>query len=225
MAAIIIVLAMILIPLLVKRANSISLAKNIAIILSLILLVFKIGEPIYRTAIGEVWQTELPFQLCDIGALAIALFLLYKNDLLFKLGYFWGLGGGIQTILTPDLQTGFPHIHYFFYFIPHGLSMVCTIYAIVVFKYRPTLKSVGQVFLITLGYAAIIYPINLLLDANYLFLLRKPHGTTLLTFLGPWPWYILSLMGVAVVVFFIYYSPFLVGDFFRKNEKESLVIN
>ncbi len=214
-SAILIVLAMIIIPLVVRRAKSI--AQKTAVILASILLVFKVGEPIYRIAIGEAWQTQLPLQLCDIGAFTIALFLLRENSLLFKLGYFWGLGGGIQSILTPDLQIGFPHIDFFFYFIPHGLSMVCVLYSIVVFKHRPTLKSVGQVFLITLLYAAILYPVNILLDANYLFLMSKPHGTTLLTFLGPWPWYILSLMGVAFFVFLIYYSPFLVIDLVRKR--------
>ena len=219
-SAILIVLAMIFIPVIIRQANSKSVTQITAVILASILLVFKVGEPIYRIAIGEAWQTQLPLQLCDIGAIAIALFLLRENSLLFKLGYFWGLGGGIQSILTPDLQVGFPHINFFFYFVPHGLSMICVLYAIVVFKHRPTLKSVSQVFLITLLYAAIIYPVNILLDANYLFLMSKPHGTTLLTFLGPWPWYILSLMGVAFFVFFIYYSPYLVIDFIKRRKIE-----
>jgi uncharacterized membrane protein YwaF len=31
-------------------------------------------------------------------------------------------------------------------------------------------------------------------------------------FLGPWPWYVLSLAGLALVSSLIYYLPFLIGD-------------
>ena len=73
---------MIIIPVIIKRANSKSVAQKTAVILASILLVFKVGEPIYRIAIGEAWQPQLPFQLCDVGAFAIAFFLFRENSLL-----------------------------------------------------------------------------------------------------------------------------------------------
>jgi hypothetical integral membrane protein (TIGR02206 family) len=207
---------MITIPALVRRVNSTSLEKIVAMTIAGILLPSKIGEPLFKLYTGQEWQTQLPLQLCDVGAIAIALFLLHEKTLLFELGYFWGLGGGLQAVLTPDLQFGFPDINFIFFFFTHGLCLVGVMYAIIVFKYRPTIKSIGRVFFITLLYALIIIPVNLLLDTNYLYLSHKPIGASLLDFLGPWPWYILSLVLVSLVFFFLYYSPFFVADLIKR---------
>jgi hypothetical integral membrane protein (TIGR02206 family) len=54
-------------------------------------------------------------------------------------------------------------------------------------------------------------PVNRLTGGNYLFLSRKPEGGSLLDLLGPWPWYILSLEAVALLLFTILYLPFVIG--------------
>jgi uncharacterized membrane protein YwaF len=45
---------------------------------------------------------------------------------------------------------------------------------------------------------------------NYMFLARKPDTPSLLDYLGTYPWYLLSLDGVAVVFFLLLYLPFIV---------------
>lgn len=217
----IILSAVIFIPVLVKRTNSASIANIVGFLIAISLLSFKIGEPIFRLFRGQDWLTLLPLQLCDVGAIAISLFLFHKKMLLFEVGYFWGLGGGIQAVVTPDLQLGFPNIDYFFYFATHGLCFVGVIYAIVVFKYRPLLKSVWRIFFITFLYAVFIFPFNLIFNTNYLFLSQKPEGTSLMDFLGPWPWYIISLIGVGFVFFLLYYSPFYVADVLKRLKNQN----
>jgi uncharacterized membrane protein YwaF len=41
-----------------------------------------------------------------------------------------------------------------------------------------------------------------------MFLFAKPQPETLLTILGPWPWYIVACEGVAFVLFLLLYLPF-----------------
>jgi hypothetical integral membrane protein (TIGR02206 family) len=43
---------------------------------------------------------------------------------------------------------------------------------------------------------------------NYLFLRDLPPTRTLLDYLGPWPWYIVTLTVLAVTVFTLLYLPF-----------------
>ena len=215
----VIVAAMVAIPFVVRKSNSEQTVRVAALALAIMLLTFKIGEPLFRLFSGESWQALLPLQLCDIGAFITGLVLLKQNMLLFELAYFWGLGGGIQAVLTPDLETGFPSSDFMFYFITHGLCMVGVIYAIVLFNYRPVLKSIWRAFLAMLVYAVLIIPVNWILGTNYLYLMQKPQKASLIDYLGDWPWYILSLVGVAIMIFFIYYSPFLVADSLRRKNK------
>jgi len=210
---------MILLPILKRRGIAPGKIKIVAYILAGILLIIKIGEPIYRLSEGEAWQTQLPIQMCDIGAFLICIFLFKQKKLLFELSYFWALGGGIQAALTPDLKYGFPHTDFLFFFITHGLAMIYVIYAVVMFEYRPYLSSILRTFYATIIFALLITPVNLILDENYLFLRAKPEGQTLLSFLGPWPWYIVSLTAVSLIIFFVYYSPFLVQDLIKKNSE------
>lgn len=203
---------LIIIPWLVKRAASQEATRRVALLLAGLILLVKVGEPFLKAQFGDIWQEELPLHMCDFGALAAAFFLLRPNMLLFELSYFWALGGGIQALLTPTLQHGFPHLDYWSYFITHGLGMLGAVYGIVAMQYRPELKSVWRAFVATLCHALLVYPINLLLNSNYLYLSHKPNTPSLMDYLGPWPWYILSLVGVALIVFFLYYSPFLIAD-------------
>lgn len=53
-----------------------------------------------------VWTAEynLPFHLCSAATIICAV-MLYKNSYkIYKLAYFWGLGGAIPALITPDLS-------------------------------------------------------------------------------------------------------------------------
>lgn len=43
----------------------------------------------------------------------------------YEIAYFWGLGGTLQAVLTPDLQHGFPSLVYVNFFLGHGLVIQC----------------------------------------------------------------------------------------------------
>ena len=115
----------------------------------------------------------------------------------------------------------FPHIDFFYYFIGHGLIIIGVIYATVLFKYRPVLKSIWRAFVGLVFYAALVAPINWILGTNYMYLFGKPKVQSLYDYLGPLPWYLLSLIPVAFFFFFLYYSPFWVTDLVRKRRQRA----
>ena len=168
---------------------------------------------IYYTVSGE-WSLEvtLPLQLCDISLFLTIAVLLTKRQVLSELLYYWGVGGATQAILTPDIGPyTFPHFVFYQFFVSHAVILLTCIYMISVEGFRPSKWSVPRAFLITNLYALIIFPVNMLTKGNYLFLSRKPEGGTLLDLLGPWPWYILSLEAVALLLFTLLYLPFIPG--------------
>lgn len=151
---------------------------------------------------------SLPLHLCDIGILFSAIMLFTKNKFLFEITYFWGLGGSLLAILTPDIFQSFPHFIFMNYFLSHGGIITSVLFMIFIEKYRVTFKSIRKVFLFTNVYMVIIAGVNLLLKSNYLYICRKPNNPTLIDFLGPWPWYLLNLEVVTVTVFLLLFIPF-----------------
>ena len=65
-----------------------------------------------------------------------------------------------------------------------------------------------RVFLLTVGYAAIVGLADVLTGGNYMYLRIKPAAGSLLNFMGPWPWYIASGALLAVVLLTVLYAPF-----------------
>lgn len=154
-------------------------------------------------------RTHLPLHLCWVGNLLLPLAMTNQSRRLSEVVYYWGIVAGIQAALTPTVQVSFPHPEFIRYVLAHNGMAVTLIYAVVVYDFRPTASGITYAFVAGNVLAALAIPVNLLLDANYLFLSHKPEGQTLLNYLGPWPWYVVAGELLALVHFIAAYLPFL----------------
>ncbi|NRD78235.1 TIGR02206 family membrane protein [Bacillus sp. BRMEA1] len=178
--------------------------------LAFLLLISEVWEQLWLVA-EHSWTLKkaLPLQLSDLAVILAIVMLVSKNKRLFQFMYFAGLGSSIQAILTPDLDKfSFPHIQYIEFFVSHGGVVLACIWFIVVFNLHPKRQFIWITILIVNLYAVCIFFVNRLLKANYLYLMEKPGNSSILDFLGPWPWYILSLELVMIGSFYILYAPF-----------------
>lgn len=162
---------------------------------------------------------DLPFHLCSLSYFLCLYMLATKSYRAFEIAYFTGVGGAILAIITPVINYDFPHFRYIEYFLYHFLLILIPLYMVAVHKYRPTINSIWRTFLFLNGTMVVVFFINKLIGANYLFLVHKPKGDTLLNYLGPHPWYIASLEGIVFIVFFVLYLPFIVKKLFSNSEK------
>ena len=121
-------------------------------------------------------------------------------------------------MITPDIVEDFPHFYYIRYFVGHHLLIVSLIYAIVVYDMRPTLTSMKKAFIALNGFLLISFIANMILGANYFWIMEKPPMASLLDFMGPWPWYILSGEFVALAHFGFAYFIYLLIEKNRKND-------
>jgi hypothetical integral membrane protein (TIGR02206 family) len=175
-------------------------------------------------------QDSLPLQICSIGVYVVAATLLLSarpprtgrqkrwNQRLFELSYFWGLGGTLQAILTPDVNEPFPSPTYFRYFITHGGIVVGTLVLMIGLGMRPRRGSWRWIWIATFCLAVFAYGVDLLLDANYMYLMGPPPNPSLLDFLGKGPWSPLQLAGVVAlgtIVILVWYSPWWLADRIR----------
>lgn len=163
------------------------------------------------------WQEFMPLHLCHLALFACVAACLTRKRLPFELSYFWGLAGTLQGLITPGVMYAFPSVDFFFFFLGHSGIVSTVFYLMLAFKLRPEWKSVLRAYLWILAYAVVVGTFNAVFDTNYGFLCAKPAGASLLDWLGPWPWYIASLLVIAFVNFVLLYLPWTVADSWRRR--------
>jgi len=131
----------------------------------------------------------------------------------FEFVYFLGITGAGHTLLTPNIgRYGFPHIHFFLTLVGHAGIVLAAVYLTFVEGYRPTWKSLWQVF----GWANLfmvgIFFLNRAIGSNYMYVSHKPETPSLMDLMGPWPWYILVLEAVALMHMLALDTPFAIAD-------------
>ncbi|OXM15248.1 TIGR02206 family membrane protein [Paenibacillus herberti] len=167
-------------------------------------------------------SSTLPFELCSISLYLSILMLLLRSRFLFHIVYFTAIGGALQALATPALGYAFPHFRFLEFFAAHGLLILSALYMVWVEGFRPTLRSVFTALIATNVIAAIVFVVNYLSGANYMFLARKPPTASMLDFLGPYPWYILSLEAAALLIFLALYLPFAIArSRSKQNQQQS----
>lgn len=181
--------------------------------ISVVLVVDAITYVLYPVFAGG-WSARryLPLNLCDVALVVAAITCTRPRwQLGVELTYFWGLAGTLQGVLTPDLTVSFPDIEFFEFVVGHVAIVIAALYLVVGLRCEPRRGSVARVFAITVAYTALVGVFDRLAGANYMYLAHIPRRTSLLSVLGPWPWYILSGAGVAIVLFVVLDSPFRHG--------------
>ena len=175
----------------------------------------------------SVWRHELtlgnglPMNLCDWAEIALIVALLTRGQFAYELGYFWGLGGTLQGVLTPPLYYDFPDPQFIFFFIQHGGVVASLLYLTLGARMRPTPRSLPRVIAASFAYLGAAALVDWTLGVNYGFLRAKPLGQNLLTLMSPWPWYIPELVVVGMGLVLLYYLPFALVDWIRPYRKNT----
>jgi hypothetical integral membrane protein (TIGR02206 family) len=151
---------------------------------------------------------SLPVQLCDVGGFVAAAALLWRQALLVEIAYFWGLGGTVQALLTPDLRDHFPSFPYLQFYATHDLVVLAALFLVIGLGLQPRAGAVRRIFLLTLAFGAAVGLIDLLTGGNYLYLRQVPAQGSLLNVMGAWPWYIVVGAVLTLIVLAILDAPF-----------------
>jgi hypothetical integral membrane protein (TIGR02206 family) len=188
-------------------------AQLVGRVISVVLIVDAIVFVLHPAVVGA-WSARgsLPLNLCDI-ALVIAAIACWSPDWQdgVELTYFWGLAGTLQGVLTPDLSVTFPHVEFFEFVVGHLGILIAALYLVVGLRRVPRRGAVARVFVITVVYTAVVAVVDWRTGGNYMYLAHIPGKASLLSVLGPWPWYIASAAGVAIVLFAVLDAPFRFG--------------
>lgn len=192
------------------RMNS---SRRMDLTLSILLIFFLIGSKVLEMIV--IWkkgyltlQNSLQMHLCDWSAFLVVILLIFRIRFLYEVLYFWAATGALQALLTPDHGLLFSGWRMVSFFVSHGAIVIAVAYLTWGHKMRPTKVSIFKAFAFTQFYLLCAGLVNWLLNCNYGYLCAKPESATLLDYLGPWPWYILTGDIVVLILFGFVYLPF-----------------
>jgi hypothetical integral membrane protein (TIGR02206 family) len=145
-------------------------------------------------------QYTLPLQLTDVISVTSAYALITRRQWTVELVYFWSFTATLQATITPDLGYNFPSFYYFTYFGYHVGALVAAAFLVWGLRIRPRRWAALRTLGATLAWAAVAGIADIITGGNYMYLAWKPTHGSLLSVMGPWPWYIVAAIGVAALL-------------------------
>jgi len=142
----------------------------------------------------------LPIQLCDLASLVSVVALWSHRRWAVGLTFYWGLFLTTQAIITPDLDSDFPHPIFLLFWGMHIATVWAAVYLTWGRGVVPDWRTYRFAVAATAAWAVSVFCLNLVLDTNYGFLNRKPSAATALDLLGPWPWYVVAEIAVICTI-------------------------
>jgi len=202
------------------RTKSPRVERAIITVLSVVLVLNYIAYLVFIRSHGVVdWRQMLPLQMCDWGMVVVIVAMWTGNQRWFEVAYFWGIGGTVQAVLTPNLRFGFPDWRFISFFTSHCGIIIGVVFLMLTRRYRPYPMSIVRAFLWSEFYFVVTFIADELTGFNYGFLLHKPEAFSILSFLSDSrPLYLLELHGVALLFFLGLYAPFAIVDLVRSGQ-------
>ena len=171
--------------------------------------------------ITESWslQYNLPLHLCRIS-IFIGIIALWKPKLwMYEWLLFLSIPSGIHSILTPELTQGLSIYLIFDYYFVHAALIFIPLFLTFNRGMLPRKDAWRRSLLYLQIPLAIIFPLNLYLGSNYMYLAEKPIVNNPFL-MGEWPWYIIGLELVLLLHITIIYIPFALKKRFSLEKNQ-----
>src|SRR5436305_9969149 len=167
------------------RTKSSRVERAIITVLSVVLVLNYIAYLVFIRSHGVVdWRQMLPLQMCDWGMAVVIVAMWTGNQRWFEVAYFWGIGGTLQAVLTPNLRYGFPDLRFISFFTSHSGIIIGVVFLMLIRRYRPYPMSIVRTFI----WSEIYFIITLVADDMtvfyYGFTLHKQEALSILSFLS-----------------------------------------
>ncbi|MDR0959200.1 MAG: YwaF family protein [Propionibacteriaceae bacterium] len=162
------------------------------------------------TDTGQGWVQHIPLHLCSVSCFLLPIAVHTRNQTLLNIGYSLSIPGAIAAIVMPQETykvLSYLSVHYFLFNLTHALIIATAAASVAIgltkieWKYYPRVVACGAGFMIA------VYPINKLLDQNFMFVNWPEPGTILVLFadIAGNPGYVGILILVAAAVIALFY--------------------
>jgi hypothetical integral membrane protein (TIGR02206 family) len=177
--------------------------------LGVFLIVNEAGYEVTLAARGQ-WSADraLPCYLCDAAAFVAGLALITGDRRLAEVTWFWAIAGTLQGLITPDQVLTFPSYDWLQFYGDHGGVVLAALILVIGRGLHPRPGAIPRVLAVTVGFTIAAAVTDLVTGGNYMYLRQVPGSGSLLSLMGPWPWYIVSTTVLAVILITALDAPF-----------------
>lgn len=116
---------------------------------------------------------SLPLQISRVNTILGIIFLITKNDKVFRVLALFGLFAYL-SFLYPSRVYGITHPIGWSFFINHAVTLLLPFYGIIAYNMKIKTMDSLKVFPWFVLYVAVAYFVNMLTDGNYFYLKHKP---------------------------------------------------
>ena len=148
------------------------------------------------------FHDNLPLHLCRVSFLICIVVLIKKKQWMYEWVLFLAIPSGIHAILTPEMTKGVSAWFYFDFYFIHSSLILVPLYLTLIKGMRPRINSWWRTVLRLQILVVIVFPLNFLIDSNYMYLREKPLANNPFL-IGDWPIYIIFLEIVMIIHVFI----------------------
>ena len=195
-----------LVPFFCKKLNTDKrrIVSTALIYIGLLQEIFDYGNRIYFSELN--WFEDLPLHICNYVFYIGLIYMWTKKQFLFEIIYLLGLGAALITILTPEFKM-INTLEYILFFVAHALIVIYALWGVFIDGKIPRKGSVLRVYAFLCFMALPVGLISWITDGNYMFLMQRPDVSNPIVF-GEWPWYILNISFIGLLIMTIAYLPF-----------------
>ena len=154
---------------------------------------------------------DLPLNICSFSLIIAIVSLITRNRYCFEFSYFIGATAALQSLLTPGLPYIYNLTDYIMFFFQHALIIVLALWNVFV---EGMITSKYAILRTMIFLNLMILPvgiINRFAGSNYMYICEKPHVESPFIF-WEWPWYILSLEMVGLLMMLIAAIPMAMAN-------------
>jgi len=154
---------------------------------------------------------DLPLNICNFSLIIAIVSLITRNRYCFEFSYFIGATAALQSLLTPGLPYIYNLTDYILFFFQHALIIVLALWNVFVGGMITSKYAILRTMIFLNLMVLPVGIINWFADSNYMYICQKPHVESPFLF-GEWPWYILSLELVGLLMMLIAAIPMAMAN-------------
>lgn len=151
-------------------------------------------------------RSSWPLGLSDVADYTAVFALWTRGRRSAAFTYYVGLTFTMMAVLFPVLTHPFPSVRWFAFWIRHIDVVWAAVYLTWGLGIRPTWRLYRTTVVALFVWAVVTYTFNVVMDANYGFLVHTPATSSPLDLLGPWPWYVLAAMALILAAWALIFT-------------------